>query len=127
MADTKDSLLNTYREQNEVLRKSNQDMQDRIGQLQKENASVSSEKKNLLEKIKQLGNYHSVIPLMMMITLICSETEVVRSPCKCEDYEKLLGEFRDLQTKHCKLDKIMKLREQELEILKSQTPPDDTV
>ena len=62
MADTKDSLLNTYREQNEVLRKSNQDMQDRIGKLQKENASVSSEKKNLLEKIKQLGNYHSVIP-----------------------------------------------------------------
>merc|ERR1712241_355652 len=83
MADTKDSLLNTYREQNEVLRKSNQDMQDRIGQLQKENDWVSSEKKNLLEKIKQL------------------ETEVVRSPCNCEDYEKLLGEFRDLQTKHC--------------------------
>ena len=52
MADTKDSLLNTYREQNEVLRKSNQDMQDRIGQLQKENDWVSSEKKNLLEKIK---------------------------------------------------------------------------
>ena len=64
---------------------------------------------------------------MMMKTLICSETEVVGSPCNCEDYEKLLGEFRDLQTKHCKLDKIMKLREQELEILKSQTPPDDTV
>ena len=60
MADTKDSLLNTYREQNEVLRKSNQDMQDRIGQLQKENDWVSSEKKNLLEKIKQLGKYLSL-------------------------------------------------------------------
>ena len=64
---------------------------------------------------------------MLIETLICSETEVVRPPCNCEDYEKLLGELRDLQTKHCKLDKIMKLREQELEILKSQTPPDDTL
>ena len=64
---------------------------------------------------------------MMMITLICSETEVVGSPCNCQDYEKLLGEFRDLQTKHCKLDKIMKLREQELEILKSQASTDNTV
>ena len=61
MADTKDSLLKTYREQNEVLRKSNQDMQERIGQLQKENDFVSSEKEKLREKIKQLGNYHSVI------------------------------------------------------------------
>ena len=58
MADTKDSLLKTYREQNEVLRKSNQDMQDRIGQLQKENAFVSSEKEKLQEKLKQQGNYH---------------------------------------------------------------------
>ena len=66
MGDTKDSLLNTYREQNEVLRKSNQDMQDRIGQLQKENDWVSSEKKNLLEKIKQLGKYHSVIPPLLL-------------------------------------------------------------
>ena len=79
MADTKDSLLKTYREQNEVLRKSNQDMQERIGQLQKENDFVSSEKEKLREKIKQLGNYHSVIflPLMMIKTLICSETEDV--------------------------------------------------
>ena len=61
MADTKDSLLKTYREQNEVLRKSNQDMQERIGHLQRENVSVSSEKEKLQEKIKELGKYHSVI------------------------------------------------------------------
>ena len=51
---------------------------------------------------------------------IIEETQaaVKKEPCKCGDYEILRKDFRDLQENHSQLSQILKLRDQELDILK---------